>query len=108
MDDLVIGGEHIADINNTKKVLSGRFEIKDMKEFHHFLGIEVIRIPIGIMISHRRYILNLLYKFGMTECKVVATPLDWNLKLDVDSGTSEYKPTRYGQLVGSLIYLTIT
>ena len=37
------------------------------------------------MISQRHYILNLLYKFGMTECKSVATPLDRNLKLDVDS-----------------------
>ena len=31
-----------------------------MKEFHYFLGIEVIRTPNDIMLSQRRYILNLL------------------------------------------------
>ena len=48
----------------------------NMKELYYFLGIEVIRTPVGIMISQRHYILNLLYNFGMTECKSVATPLD--------------------------------
>ena len=40
--------------------------------------------------------------------KSVATPLDRNLKVDADSGTTECEPTHYQQLVGSLIYLTIT
>ena len=79
-----------------------------MKELHYFLEIEVIRTLDGIMLSQRHYILNLLNKFGMTECKPVATPLDQNLKLDVESGTTECEPTFYRQLVGSLIYLTIT
>ena len=38
----------------------------------------------------------------------MATPLDHNLKLDVDSGTEECDSTHYRQLVGSLIHLTIT
>ena len=108
MDDLVIGGEHLVDINKVKSLLSSKFEMTDMKELHYFLGIEVIRTPVGIMIYQRPYILNLLYKFGMTECKSVATPLDRNLKLDANSGTTECEPTHYQQLVGSVIYLTIT
>ena len=60
------------------------------------------------MLSQRYYILILLYKFGMTECKPVTTPLDRNLKVDADSGTIECQPMFYRQLVGSLIYLTIT
>ena len=50
-DVLVIGEEHIPNINNIKKLLSGQFEMKDMKELHYFLSIEVIWIPKGIMIS---------------------------------------------------------
>ena len=91
VDDLVIGGEHLVDIEHIKKLLSSRFEMKDMKELHYFLGIEVIRTPDDIMLSQRHYILNLLYKFGMTECKPVTTPIDRNLKLDVDSGTTKYE-----------------
>ena len=60
------------------------------------------------MISQRHYVLNLLYKFGMTECKPVTTPLDRNIKIDATSGTAEIEPTQYRQLIGSLIYLTIT
>ena len=58
-----------------KTLLFDKFEMTDMKELHYFLGIEVIRTPDGIMISQQHYILNLLYKFGMAECKSVATPL---------------------------------
>ena len=91
MDDLVIGGAHLVDIEQIKKLLFNRFEMKDMKELHYFLGIdsEVIWIPNGIMLSQRHYILNLRYKFGMRQCKLVTTPLDRNLKLDVNSGTRE-------------------
>ena len=53
VDDLrlVIGGEHLIDINKVKSLLSDKFEMTDMKELHYFLGIEVIRTPAGIMIS---------------------------------------------------------
>ena len=67
VDDLVIGKEHIEGIDHTKKLLFDRFEMKDMKELHYFLGIEVIPTPYGIMISKRHYILSLLFKFGMTQ-----------------------------------------
>ena len=60
------------------------------------------------MISQRHYILNLLYKFMMAECKSVSTPLDRNFKLDADSAYIACEPTQYRQLIRSLIYLTIT
>ena len=108
VDDLVIGIEHLFEIHRVKSLISDKFEITNMKELHYFLGIEVIWSPAGIMISQRHCILNLWYKFGMIECKSVATPLDRNLKLDADSGTTTCEPTQYRQLIGSVIYLTIT
>ena len=60
---------------------------------------------------HLRFILKyacLLYKFRMTECKLGSTPLDRNPKLNVDLGIEECELTQYRQLIGSLIYLTIT
>ena len=32
VDDLVIGGEHLVDINKVKMLLSKKFEMKDMSE----------------------------------------------------------------------------
>ena len=49
----------------------------------------------------------MLYKFGMTDCRFVSTPLDRNLKLRPDLGAA-YNEKRFWQIVGSLIYLTIT
>ena len=106
VDDLVIGCEHLVDINKVKSLFCNKFEMMDMKELHYFLGIEEIRTPFDIMISQRHSILNFLYKFGMTECKFVATPLNRNLKLAANI-TEECKPTQYRQLIESLIYLTI-
>ena len=43
----------------------------------------------------------------MAECKCLATLLDQNLKLDVDSDNTTCEPTQYRQLIGSLSYLMI-
>ena len=51
VDDLVIGGKDLAEINKVKSLLSGRFEMKDMHELHYFLDIEVIQTLVRIMIS---------------------------------------------------------
>ena len=74
VDDLVIGGENLADINKVKSLMSRKFKMKDMQELHYFLGIEVIQTPVGILISQRHYPLNLLYKFGMSEYKTCVYP----------------------------------
>ena len=81
--------------------------MKDLGDLHYFLGIEVIRNPEGILISQRHYVLSTLFKFGMTDCKSVSTPLDRTVKLRPDSGKA-CDPRRYQQIVRSLIYLTIT
>ena len=100
VDDLVIGEKDLSEIN--------KVELKDLHELHYFLGIEVIRTPVGILICQRHYVLNLLYKFGLTKCKPVFTPIDQNLKIDADSSTAMCDPTKYRQMIDNLIYLTIT
>ena len=102
-DDLVIGNEHLVGINKVKSLLSDKFEMTNMKELHYFQSIEIIRTPSSVMISQWHYILNLLYKFEMIECKSMATALDQNLKLDANSSTKECELTHYQQLVKSII-----
>ena len=75
---------------------------------HYYLGIEVDQKPKYIFISQKKYIGDLLSKFGMLDSNYVSTPMDQNLKLTSHEGNVFEDPTKYMQLVGSLIYLIVT
>ena len=61
-----------------------------------------------IFFSQKKYIGDLLNKFGMDDCKPLGTPMEQNLKLTSVEGKEFEDATKYRQLVGSLIYLTTT
>jgi len=48
VDDLIITGDSDVNISDLKKLLKQKFEMKDLRELHYFLGIEVIQSPKGI------------------------------------------------------------
>ena len=107
VDDLVITEADLPKIDHVKFQLLASFEMKDLGDLHYFLAIEVIHTPNGILLTQRHYVLNMLYKFGMTDCRSVTTPLDRNLKLCYDlRATCNKKRSR--KIIRSLIYLTIT
>ena len=93
MDDLIITEVDLGEISRVKSQLAASFEMKDLGDLHYFLGIEVIRTPEGILISQRHYALNMLFKFGMADCKPISTPLDRNVKLRRDQ---ERRATGHG------------
>ena len=99
--------DDLAKISRVKFQLSAAFEMKDFGDLHYFLEIEVIYTPDDILLTQRHYVLNMMYKFGMTKCRSVSTPLDQNLKLPHKLG-APCDEKRFQQIVGSLIYLTIT
>eukprot|EP00253_Pinus_taeda_P035210 PITA_35210 len=75
---------------------------------HYYLGIEVTQHPKSIFLSQKKYIGDLLNRFGMTECNPISTPMEQNLKLTSIEGKEFEDATKYRQLIGSLIYLTTT
>jgi hypothetical protein len=107
VDDLIITGADRAEISRVKRELAASFDMKDLGDLHYFLGIEVISTPEGILISQRHYALDMLFKFGMADCKPISTPLDRIVKHRLDSGRV-CDPTRFRKIVGNLIYLIIT
>ena len=52
-----------------KVVVVGCVEMKDLGDLHYFLGVEVIHILDSILLNQRHYVLNMLYKFGMMDCR---------------------------------------
>jgi hypothetical protein len=84
--------------------------MKDLGMMHYFLGLEVWQRTDEIFLSQGKYTIEILKKFGMLNCKPMATPMVTNLKkLSVSSSDSdEIDPTLYRQLIGSLMYLVNT
>jgi hypothetical protein len=107
VNDLIITCADLDEINRVKRELVALFDMKDLGDLHYFLGIEVIRTPEGILISQRHYALDMLFKFGMADCRPISTPLVRTVKHRLDSGRI-CDPTRFRRIVRSLIYLTIT
>ena len=62
------------------------FEMKDLGNLKYFLGIEVFGSKKGIFINQKKYVLNLLAKVGMLDCKPAETPTVANHKLQTTHG----------------------
>lgn len=108
VDDLIITGDDLDGINQVKQNLSIRFHMKDLGRLSHFLGLELHYEEGGFILHQERYCINLLKKFGMLACKPIETPMENTVKLCVDKGKELEDPTMYRQIIGSLIYLTLT
>ena len=53
VDDLVITGADLGEINRVKLQLATSFDMKDLGDLRYFLKIEVICTPEGILINQR-------------------------------------------------------
>ena len=91
-----------------KGTLAKEFEMKDLGSLRYFLGMEIARNKAGISVSQRKYVLDLLKETGMMGCKLVDTPMDPNVKLEMNSDDEPVDKGRYQRLVGKLIYLALT
>ncbi|KAL4355035.1 hypothetical protein GQ457_06G000650 [Hibiscus cannabinus] len=95
-------------IERTRKNLSIRFHMKELEELKHFLGLEVEHMKEGIFMGQQKYAKDLLQRYEMLDCKPISTPMDPNIKLQAEEGKDLEDTTMYRQLVGSLIYLTLS
>ena len=55
-----------------------------------------------------KYVVEILKRFGMMDCKAVTTPMASNLKLLSDASSETVHVTMYHQMIGSLMYLMNT
>ncbi|RZB87138.1 Pectin acetylesterase 2 isoform B [Glycine soja] len=108
VDDLVITRNDQEKIAQLKQHLFSHFQTKDYGKLKYFLGIEVARSKDGIIISQRKYALDILKEIGMLDCRPIDSPMDPNKKLLPNQGEPYSDLERYRGLVGKLIYLTIT
>ena len=108
LDDIVITGNDQDGIQRMKQHLFSHFQTKDLGKLKYFVGIRITESKSSVIMSHRKYVLEILEETSMLDCKPVDTPMNPNVKLIPGQGESLRDPGRYQRLMGKLNYLTIT
>lgn len=60
VDDIIVGSNSMAVVDDVKNYLSSRFKIRVLGKVKYFLGLEIARNQEGIAVSQRKYALDLL------------------------------------------------
>ena len=95
MDDIVITGNDQNGIQKLKQHLFTHFQTKDLRKFKSQSSSSVV-------LSQRKYALDILEETGMLDYKLVDTPMDPNVKLIPGQGEPLGDPGRYRRLVGKI------
>eukprot|EP00253_Pinus_taeda_P027575 PITA_27575 len=88
--------------------LASEFEMKDIGLMHYFLGFEVWQEEGHFFLGQGMYIVYILSRFHMEDCKPMSTPMITNWKKLHASDSELVDPTLYRQLIVCLMYLVNT
>uniref|UniRef100_A0A2N9GXG4 Integrase catalytic domain-containing protein n=1 Tax=Fagus sylvatica TaxID=28930 RepID=A0A2N9GXG4_FAGSY len=108
VDDMIITGDDVQGIQDLKRFLGQHFEMKDLGPLSYFLGLEVSSSSYAYYLTQAKYTSDLISRAGITDSKIVDTPIEYNNRLNTHDGEPLPDATLYRQLVGSLVYLTVT
>ena len=118
VDDILIAGSNLVEIEKIKQEFTTRYEMKDLGELEYNLGMKVTRTEDFITVDQKRYTLDMLKKYEYLlrglESKTYNTPMERDLKLrkfEAHSMTPKQKEYvskfPYQNIVGALLYLSI-
>lgn len=107
VDDMLIFGTDLEEVNKTKKLLSSNFETKDLGEAEVILGIRIKQGNNEISIYQSHYIEKILKNFNFENCSHVSTPIDPSLKLLPNKG-SPASQLEYSRAIGCLMYVMVS
>ena len=103
VDDVLLTGVE-GRIRECKKQLAAEFDRKDLELMHYYLGLEVWQGPEEVYLGQGKYVIKMLKRFDMMDCKPMMTLMVTNLKKLRSSKFSLMDPTCYRQLIGSSMY----
>lgn len=109
VDDFLIFSNSKNETDKLKCILNSEFEIKDLGEVKHYLGMNVNVYKDcnkhEIVVDQQQYIEELLLKFDMTDCRTADTPIE--SKLNVTKAEKCTPGINYQKLLGCLMYLAV-
>lgn len=90
VDDILICGADMSQVEMTKSFLSSQYSMKDMEEADVILGIRIKREKGKLILSQSHYIEKLLKKFNVNDVStsLYSTPMDPSVKLLPNEGNA--------------------
>jgi hypothetical protein len=115
VDDMLVAGPDMDEIQMLKKQLSREFDMKDLGAAKQILGMRINRDKQKgtLQLSQEEYIDRILKRFSMSNAKPVSTPLASHFRLSKDQSpkTEEEKDIMakvpYASAIGSLMYAMV-
>ena len=106
VDDLLICSKNKRKIRSVKKLLTNRFEMKDLGEVKEYLGIniEYDYFKNKMRLSQKKYIESLANKYKLQNSKLYCTPMETNLK--IEKAEINREDIGYKNLIGALLYIS--
>ena len=114
VDDVLLFGKETTYFFEVKRKLSKRYKLNDLGRVKEFLGVKYKRFSDRIEMNVESHIDKMLQRFNMTNCVISTVPAIQSVQLSKDDCPTtaeerEYmKLIPYRELVGSLIYISIT
>ncbi|XP_026377896.1 uncharacterized protein LOC113272240 [Papaver somniferum] len=108
VDDILLTGSSPSLLDSFITSLKTEFAMKELGNLGFFLGIEVVRNSDTIVLTQKKYTLELLDKAKMFDCKPCDTLVVKASRASIHDGTSLAYVSEYRSIVGALHYLTVT
>jgi hypothetical protein len=106
IDDIIFGSTNQEFCEECGDMMSREFEMYMIGELNFFLGFQVKQTKDVTFICKRKYMNDLLKRFGMDNSMPIKTPMSTNAHLDLDEGCNSVDLKLYRSMIGSLLYLT--
>lgn len=84
VDDILVAGDNMSEITTLMQFLDVEIKIKDLRELHYFLGLEINRHPNGFLVSQHKFIMDLLSEFHCSDVSSVVAHLEPHVNLSAE------------------------
>jgi hypothetical protein len=108
VDNIVFGGSSNSLVARFADDMSREFEMIMMGELQFFLGLQIKQPKEGTFVHQAKYTKDIVRKFKMEDSKAMATPVSTTTALDADEEGEYVDQKEYRNMIGSLLYLTVT
>lgn len=106
VDDIILTRNNPEELLILKDFLHKEFHIKDLGDLYYFLGLEVVREVHGLIVTQRKFALELPFYYNCEELTKASSLIYPSQKLFADIRDIFADPFSYRRLIGKLNYLT--